>query len=120
MRVVAKGESNAPDGSSWQALPVKLEARIIIIGPGLQRESSRRCIVTELSREQAVLQTVIAVGLPDHVFLQFADDSDVIGCAIFHINEDKVWVRFLRPLASGHVLHLAARKFEPVAAVPVN
>ena len=107
MKSILNTSNEASLDLTLQSWEVRLEARLVMIGSNLLRESSRQCMIREISRTQALVTTLTTIGLNDHVFLEVLGEVDVIGCAILHCSEDKVWLRFLRTLTSEQIFDFA-------------
>ncbi len=96
-----------------QVYRLRQPGRIIVIGAGLVRESSRACTIIEISQRSAWLTTLTTLGIPDHVLLSIDGFTANIGCAVAHCGDGRLAVNFLAPLHETRLIDIVEASFPP-------
>lgn len=109
-----RSEERAPP----QVYRLRQPGRIIVLGAGLVRESSRACTIVELSQRSAWLTTLTTLGIPDHVLLSIDGFTANIGCAVAHCGDGRLAVNFLAPLHEARLADIVEAAFAGGAVPP--
>ncbi|MDG3575249.1 hypothetical protein P7F60_02520 [Rhizobium sp. YJ-22] len=94
-----------------QVYRLRQPGRIIVLGAGLVRASSRACTIVELSQRSAWLTTLTTLGIPDHVLLSIDGFAANIGCAVAHCGDGRLAVNFLAPLHEARLADIVEAAF---------
>ena len=99
------------EARKWERFVVHKPGTLIAINRGLSGMSSRACNVIDVSRGGAGIQMATTIGLPDHYYLTFVGSEERIGCAEVYRNDNRVGVRFIKPISEEMLSSIVRNDF---------